>query len=81
MSECNFKNCKYCVESNCISKKEYDTCDYAKMMEKKEIMCDILSAQGAASVLSSNQSFREWLARGINCVRELDRLSEHKLLD
>ncbi len=80
MLKCNFENCKYCVAGNCISQKEYDACDYAEMARKKEIMCEVLSVQGVKSIWSSDQAFRGWLERGINCVRELDKLGEQKII-
>lgn len=28
LPQCNFKNCKYCFDGNCTSKKQYERCDY-----------------------------------------------------
>ena len=28
LPRCNFKNCKYCFDGNCTSKKQYERCDY-----------------------------------------------------
>ncbi len=80
MLKCDFENCKYCADGNCISQKKYDTCDYTKMVRKKEIMCEVLSIQGVESIWSSDQVFQKWLERGINCVRELDKLGEQEIM-
>ena len=32
---CNFKNCKYCFDSNCTKKSEYERCEYRR--QKAEI--------------------------------------------
>ena len=28
LPRCNFKNCKYCFDSNCTKKNEYERCEY-----------------------------------------------------
>ena len=28
LPQCNFKNCKYCFDSNCTKKNEYERCEY-----------------------------------------------------
>ena len=74
MQSCELRNCKYCVKDQCTSEKENRICDYADMMRKKEIMYEVLTKQGAESVLANDQKFKEWLERGIACVRRLDEL-------
>lgn len=35
LPRCNFKNCKYCFDSNCTKKNEYERCEYRQ--QKAEI--------------------------------------------
>ncbi len=79
VKECDFMNCKYCVKGQCTSKEEYEKCTFADFVRKKEIMQEVLTKQGAASILANDQTFKDWLERGIDCVRRLDDLTEKEL--
>ena len=50
VKECDFMNCKYCVKGQCTSKEEYEKCTFADFVRKKEIMQEVLTKQGAASL-------------------------------
>lgn len=76
---CELTNCKYCVKGQCMSKEENNKCIFADFVRKKDIMCEVLTKQGADSILASDQAFKEWLERGIDCVRRLDELAEKDL--
>ena len=38
LPRCNFKNCRYCFDSNCIKKSEYERCEYRRLKaDNKEL--------------------------------------------
>lgn len=42
LPRCNFKNCRYCFDSNCTNQNRYKTCDFREAKDEVETLNNII---------------------------------------